>query len=128
VRRLARGEAQSSGVEVLGADVGRVKSVNVLVPRPPTRGQTGISWLGVGRRSHARWGTGETGGDRGRSTCGPFTDHAVQDVTVEGAPGVYARIWLCARLAFTESVTSGNPERLAGGEASAWEDEGGTAA
>jgi hypothetical protein len=53
---------------------------------------------------------GEAPGSRARIAAGRYaallTDHVVQDITIEGAPGAYARIWLCTRHAFIESVAS----------------------
>lgn len=59
--------------------------------------------------------------------AGLFTDHVVQDLAAEGAPGAYATIWLCARSAFIASVTSGAAERPPDGDVAAWENEGGAA-
>jgi hypothetical protein len=55
-----------------------------------------------------------------------FAEHVVRDMTIEGAPGAYARIWLCARLAFVSTLPS-EAQPSAGGEVLAWENEGGAA-
>ena len=47
--------------------------------------------------------------------AGLFTNHVVPDVTLDGAAGAYARIWLCARLAFTEIMVSESAELVAHG-------------
>ncbi len=53
---------------------------------------------------------GETRASRARIAAGRYAallaDHVIGDVTVEGAPGAYARIWLCARSAFIGSTGS----------------------
>jgi hypothetical protein len=56
-----------------------------------------------------------------------FAGHVVRDVATDGAPGAYARIWLCARLAFIESMTSEASQPWPGPDVVAWEIEGGTA-
>jgi hypothetical protein len=74
---------------------------------------------------------GETRDSRARIAGGRyaslFADHAVQDVSGDGAPGAYARIWLCARLAFIESMGTGSSSPPPGPGVLRWENEGGTA-
>ena len=55
-----------------------------------------------------------------------FTDHVVQDMAAEGAPGAYVRIWLCARRAFIEDMSTATSLLSEVGLAS-WENEGGAA-
>jgi hypothetical protein len=72
---------------------------------------------------------GETPASRARIAAGRyasvFTHHVVPDVSLDAAPSAYARIWLCARLAFIESATSEPSDRLTRGEILSWENEGG---
>ena len=55
-----------------------------------------------------------------------FTDLVAQDMAAEGAPGAYVRIWLCARRAFIEDMSTATSVLSEAGLAS-WENEGGTA-
>lgn len=98
-----------------------------LADRPfrPTTDQLARAWGGDLAR-------GETRASRVRIAAGRYAallaDHVIEDMSVEGAPAAYARIWLCARSAFITSGTaesSGAPDDPA---VSAWEDEGGAVA
>jgi hypothetical protein len=55
-----------------------------------------------------------------------FTDHVAQDMAVEGAPGAYVQVWLCARRAFIDSMSTATSVLSEVGLAS-WENEGGAA-
>lgn len=57
-----------------------------------------------------------------------FTDHVGQDVAVDGGPGAYALIWLCARRAFIATMSPEDLEPRGDGEVSRWENDGGAAA
>jgi len=94
-------------------------------PFHPTAKQLAWVWggelvLGEAMASRARIAAGRY--------AGLFTNHVVPDVALDGAPGAYARIWLCARLAFMESVAAGDSGSPRPGGVSAWENEGGRAA
>jgi hypothetical protein len=93
-------------------------------PFHPTAEQLAWVWggelvLGEAMESRARIAAGRY--------AGLFTNHVVPDVALDGAPGAYARIWLCARLAFMESVAAGDSGSPGPGDVSAWENEGGRA-
>ena len=94
-------------------------------PFRPTADQLALVWGGDLVRS-------ETRASRARIAAGRYaallTDHAIGDVTVEGAPGAYARIWLCARLAFIKSTTSEPAKARSDVALGAWEHEGGAGA
>ncbi len=72
---------------------------------------------------------GEERASRARIAAGRyatlFTQHVIEDVTIEGAPGAYARIWLCTRLAFIESMSSQPSEPPSDRALAAWAHEGG---
>jgi hypothetical protein len=51
----------------------------------------------------------------------------IGDITVDGGPAAYVRIWLCARLAFLKNATTEASEGPSDGPVGAWENEGGTA-
>jgi hypothetical protein len=57
---------------------------------------------------------GDEPGPMARAVAGRYagllTRHLVQDVTIDGAPEAYARIWLCARRAFLRSLEQGDAE------------------
>ncbi len=60
--------------------------------------------------------------------AGLVASHLVQDVRANGASEAYARIWLCARAAFLQSL---DPDGATGPEAPGlptWENEGGAVA
>jgi hypothetical protein len=59
---------------------------------------------------------------------GLFADHVAQDVTGEGGPAAYVRVWLCARRAFIDSVTAPALEPACEQRTQVWENEGGTVA
>lgn len=110
-----------------GPDVSRLLASRLIAgldtrPFSPTADQLASIWGGELVR-------GESQASRARIAAGRYaallTDHVVHDVAIDGAPGAYARIWLCARLAFIESLTSPPSGRLIGGEVSSWENEGG---
>jgi len=56
-----------------------------------------------------------------------FADHVAQDMAAEGAPGAYVRIWLCARRAFIESMSTGTIVDPSDAGIASWESEGGSA-
>jgi hypothetical protein len=94
-------------------------------PFRPTADQLARVWGGELVR-------GERRENRARIAAGRYaallTDHVVQDVAVEGGPGAYALIWLCARRAFIASMSSEDLEAPGNGEVSRWENDGGRAA
>ena len=111
------------------ADVSRLLAdewIGGLDTRPfrPTANQLASVWGGELTR-------GETQEQRVRVAAGRyaalFTDHVVEDVTIEGGPGAYMRIWQCARQAFIQSMTSEHGGPAAPGDVLAWENEGGQA-
>ena len=104
------------------ADVSRLLAdewIGGLDPRPfrPTAGQLASDWGGELTR-------GETQEQRVRVAAGRyaalFTDHVVEDVTIDGGPGAYVRIWQCARQAFIQSMTSEHGGPAAPGDVLAW--------
>ena len=94
-------------------------------PFRPTPDQLAWVWGGDLAR-------GETRASRTRIAAGRYAallaDHAIGDLTVEGAPGAYGRIWRCARLAFIQSTTPEPSEPPADGAVGTWESEGGAVA
>jgi hypothetical protein len=100
-------------VQAVAVDSGRAERgrrlANELVggldarPFRPTADQLAWVWGGDLARGEAR-------ADRARVAAGRyaalFADHLVQDVTIDAAPAAYARIWLCARAAFTDDYAS----------------------
>jgi hypothetical protein len=44
--------------------------------------------------------------------AGLLADHIAGDVTVDGGPGAYAMVWLCARQAFIDNFMSGEAQSL----------------
>jgi hypothetical protein len=91
-------------------------------PFAPTADQLAWVWGGKLVRGEARTSRARIAAGRYAAL---FTDHVIGDITIDGAPGAYARIWLCARLAFIESVTAEPSEPPSDGALSAWEYEGG---
>ena len=75
---------------------------------------------------------GETRASRARIAAGRYAallaDHVIGDVSIEAAAGAYARIWLCARLAFIQSTTSERSDSASDGPLGTWEYEGGARA
>lgn len=75
-------------------------------PFHPTVEQLAWAWGGELARGEAR-------ASRVRIASGRYAallaDHVAENVMMDGAPGAYARIWLCARHAFIEVQTLGGP-------------------
>jgi hypothetical protein len=94
-----------------------------LVERPfrPTADELAWVWGGDLVRGEARASRARIAAGR---YAGLLTNHVVTDFTVQGAPGAYARIWLCARSAFITTASSPPPD----GGLAAWEGEGGAGA
>lgn len=70
-------------------------------PFRPTADQLAWVWGGELVRGEARASRVSIAAGRYAAL---LADHVVEDVTAEGAPGAYARIWRCARSAFIEST------------------------
>lgn len=60
--------------------------------------------------------------------AGLLANHLVQDVRADGAPAAYARIWLCARRAFLQSLEPHRTSELEAAGIPSWENEGGAVA
>lgn len=59
--------------------------------------------------------------------AGLFADHVAQDMAVEGGPGAYVRIWLCARRAFIDNMSAGIRAGRSDAGVASWDYEGGAA-
>jgi hypothetical protein len=133
--RPGPGGDRDPGVDIHGAhadapDVAHLLASRLVAglddrPFRPTADQLARVWGGDLVR-------GERRENRARIAAGRyaalFTDHVVQDVAVDGGPGAYALIWVCARSAFIGNMSSKDPESQSDGEVSRWENDGGAAA
>ncbi len=91
------GQGTAAGSETSRALADRL--VSTLGDRPFAPSADQLAWVGGGDPL-----PGQENGPLARVAAGRyaglFADHLVRDVTVDGAPGAYVRIWLCARRAF----------------------------
>lgn len=95
--------------------------IATLDDRPFVPSASQLAWVDGGDL-----GFGADASPRIAEAAGRYADllvhHVIGDVSVDGAPGAYFRIWQCARQAFLESLAGHAPPDSA---TSSWENEGG---
>jgi hypothetical protein len=121
----------TSGADVAGpTDASRLLANRLIAglddrPFRPSAAELARVWGGELAR-------GETPRSRALIAAGRYAallaDDVIGDMTVAGAPGAYARIWLCARSAFITSAGTRPSEPPSDGALAAWEFEGGAGA